>query len=181
MVQIQHQLVKISLILLISEICLVSAVKALGLGPLSMEITVERGKETAMSRNIQVSNSDPRPIHVVVSVTGSIAQFVTIEPKEFDLPAGPGLMSKEPRPYKYVKVTFNIPREVEKSVYRGEILFTQQPIEGGVLGTSVQLGVPVTLKIGSIAKAEFPMYLNGLVVLLIILMLTSIILWRFKP
>ena len=114
MAQIQHQLAKILLILLISEICLVSAVKALGLGPLSMEITVERGKETIISRNIQVSNSDPRPIHVIATVTGSIAQFVTVEPKEFDLPAGPGMHSPGPSPYKTVKVVIKVPREVSQ-------------------------------------------------------------------
>jgi len=156
-------------------------VKAIGVGPQELILTVDRGKETVVARTIQVLNSDTKPIHVIATVTGSIAQFVTIEPKEFDLPAGPGLHSFEPAPYRTVKVIFNVPKEVTQNKYTGEILFTEKPVKGGTIATAAQVRVRLELNIGSIAQAQFPTYLNVRVAILIILMLTSIILWRFKP
>jgi len=172
---------KIIVGLLIAIICLLGSVKAIGVGPQELSLTVERGKETVVARTIQVLNSDTRSIHIVATVSGPIAKFVTIEPKEFDLPAGPGLHSTEPSPYKTVKVIFDIPREVSQNKYTGEILFTEQPVKGGTIATAAQVRVRLELNIGSIAQAQFPTYLNVLVAILIILMLTSIILWRFKP
>jgi len=157
------------------EICLVSSVNALGVGPTHIDITIEKGKEVLETRNIQLLNSDTQPIHITGTVTGSIAQFITLEPSEFDLPAGPGAHSTEPRPYKYVKAIIRIPRELPKNQYTGEILFTQKPIEGGVLGASAQIGVRVNLSIGNIAEAVFPVYINVMIFLLVILLLVSII------
>ena len=157
------------------EICLVSSVNALGVGPTHIDITIEKGKEVLETRNIQLLNSDTKPIHVTGSITGPIAQFITLEPSEFDLPAGPGAHSTDPRPYSYVKAIIKIPRELSENQYNGEILFTQRPIEGGVLGASAQIGVRVNLSIGNIAEAVFPVYINVMIFLLIILLLVSII------
>jgi len=165
---------RILVFLLVMNICLVSTVTAIGLSPLSMDITVEKGKETEIVRNIQVSNPEETPIHIVASVTGSIAEFVTLEPAEFDLSAGPGIHSTEARPYKWVKVTFTIPREVPETNYNGEILFTQQPVGGGVLGAAAQLGIYVTLNIGTMALAEFPVYIMVMMFVLIVLLILSI-------
>ena len=169
------QLHKIILCIVLMEICLVSSVKALGVGPTHIELTIEKGNEILETRNIQLLNSDTQSIHITGSVTGPIAQFITLDPNEFDLPAGPGAHSTEPRPYKYVKAIIRIPRELPENQYTGEILFTQRPIEGGVLGASAQIGVRVTLTIGKIAKAVFPAYIIAMIILLVIILLVSII------
>jgi hypothetical protein len=150
-------------------------VEALGIGPLKLSISVEKGKETETIEYIQVLNSEPNPIHVIVSVSGDISQFLTIEPSEFDLPAGPGLLSNEPRPTQNVKLTFRVPREVPKNKYTGEVVFHQQPVGGGVIGAGVMLSTHVDLTIGRIAKAEFPIYIIVLAVVLIVLMISSLI------
>lgn len=155
--------------------CLVSAVNALGLGPLKLDITVEKGKETELVEYIGVLNPETKPIHVTASVTGSIAEFITVEPQEFDMPAGPGIGTGEPRPSQDVKVIFKMPREIPGNRYTGEIVFTQQPVEGGVLGAAVQLGVKVNLNIGQMAVAEFPTYITGLTVILVILLISSVV------
>jgi hypothetical protein len=156
-------------------LCLASAVNALGVSPLHLDITVERGKETQIVHNIQVLNSEETPLHVTASATGSIAQFATIEPKEFDIDAGPGAFSTKARPFKYVTVTFTLPREVPESNYKGEILFTERPTTGGVLGTALQIPVTVNLKIGTVAPAKFPSYVTLMVVLLALVIILSII------
>ncbi len=156
------------------EICLISSVKALGVGPTHIEVNIEKGKEVLETRNIQLLNSDTQPIHITGSVTGNIGQFITLEPNEFNLPAGPGPHSREPRPYQYVKAVIRIPRELPEDQYTGEILFTQSPTGGGVLGASAQIGVRVTLTIGEVAEAVFPVYINAMIVLLVILLLASI-------
>ncbi len=171
---VQH--LKVIIGVLSIYICLVPTVNALGVGPLSLDVSVEKGKETVFTQNIQVLNSETRPIHVTVSVSGPISEFVTIEPKEFDMPAGPGPMSLEPRPYKNVKVIFRIPREISASNYKGQILFTEQPTKGGTLATSVQLGVSVNLNVGKMAEARFPSYINAMTGLLIVLMSLAIVL-----
>jgi len=157
------------------SICLVSTVSAIGLGPLKLDITVNKGKETELVEYIGVLNPEPNPIHVTASVTGPIAEFITVDPQEFDLPAGPGIGTGEPRPAQDVKVIFNIPRELPAERYTGEIVFTQRPVEGGVLGTAVQLGVKVNLNIGEIAKAEFPLYVTMMTIVLVIALIASII------
>ena len=156
------------------EICLVSSVKALGVGPTRIDLTIERGKEVLETKNIQLLNSDTQPIHITGSVTGPIAQFITLDPSEFDLPAGPGPHSRESRPYQYVKAVIRLPRELPEDQYTGEILFTQSPIGGGVLGASAQIGVKVNLSIEKIAEAVFPDYINGMIVFLVIFLLVSI-------
>lgn len=156
-------------------ICLVSTVNALGLGPLKLDITIEKGKETELVEYIGVLNPETKPIHVTASVTGSIAEFVIVDPQEFDMPAGPGIGTGEPRPAQDVKVIFKIPRELPENKYTGEIVFTQQPVEGGVLGTAVQLGVKVDLNIGQMAKAEFPLYVTIMIVVLVIALIASIV------
>jgi len=156
------------------EICLVSFVKALGVGPTRIDLTIERGKEVLETKNIQLLNSDTQPIHITGSVTGPIAQFITLDPSEFDLPAGPGPHSRESRPYQYVKAVIRLPRELPEDQYTGEILFTQSPIGGGVLGASAQIGVKVNLSIEKIAEAVFPDYINGMIVFLVIFLLVSI-------
>jgi hypothetical protein len=154
-------------------ICLASTVNALGVSPLHLDLTVERGKETQITHNIQVLNSEESPLHVTATITGSIAQFTTIEPKEFDIDAGPGAFSTKARPFKYIAVTFTIPREVSESSYKGEILFTERPTTGGVLGTALQVPVTVNLKIGTVAPAKFPSYVIIMVVLLALIIILS--------
>jgi hypothetical protein len=156
----------------------VPTVYALGVSPLSLDIPVEKGKETEVVQNVQVSNPSENPIHIVASVSGSVAQFITLDPKEFDLPPGPGLKSEEPRPYQYVTVTFKIPREVPETKYTGEILFTQQPVAGGMIGTAAQIGVAVKLTIGSMAPAEFPVYVNAMLAILVLFLVISIIVYK---
>ncbi|MDI6826298.1 MAG: hypothetical protein QMD36_03870 [Candidatus Aenigmarchaeota archaeon] len=173
---IQHHKIVIYLVLI--GICLVPTVYALGLSPLELNIQVEKGKETEVVQNIQVSNPSENPIHIVGSVSGSVAQFITLDPQEFDLPAGPGLKSPDPRPYQYVTVTFKIPREVPETKYTGEILFTQQPVAGGMIGTAAQLGVAVRLTIGTMAAAEFPVYVNAMLAILILSLIISIIFYK---
>ena len=140
-----------------------------------LDINIEKGKEAEIVRSIQVANPDTKSLHVIGSVTGPIAQFITLEPSEFDLPAGPGIMSTDPRPYNYVRVIIRVPREVPETKYTGEILFSEVPVSGGVLATSAQLGVKINLSIGNIAEAVFPVYINVMIFLLIILLLVSII------
>jgi len=170
----KDKLRKIIVCMLLMEIFLVSSVKAIGVGPTRIEMKIEKGEEVLETRNIQLLNSDTNPIHITGSVTGPIAQFITLEPNEFNLPAGPGAHSQEPRPYQYVKAVIRVPRELPENQYTGEILFTQSPVEGGVLGASAQIGVRVTLTIGEIAEAVFPVYINAMIVLLIILLVGSI-------
>ena len=173
---------KITLLLIVvMSICLISRVKALGVAPDKLEIVVEKGKETRITRNLEVLNPENKPIHVVCGVSGSISKFVTLDPKEFDLPAGPGIKSLRARPSRYVTAVFKIPREVPEKEYKGAIIFTQSPVKGGVLGTGIRLTVPVTLRIGKMAEAKFPTYLNLLTGLLIVLMGLAIVLpytWR---
>jgi hypothetical protein len=161
--------------MIIIGICLVPSVYSLGVGPLSIDVTVERGKETEITRDVAVTNPATNPIHISGTVAGSISQFVTISPKEFDLEAGPGIMSGGARPYKYVMVNIKIPREVSENRYTGEIIFTERPTTGGVLGTAAQLGVRVSLSIGTLANAVFPMYINILIGLLVVLLVVSLI------
>ena len=163
--------------LLLIGLLLVPTVNSIGLGPLNLDITVEKGKETEIVQSIQVSNPEEKEIRVAASVTGAVAQFITLDPKEFTLPAGPGIHSIDPRPSKYVLVTFKIPREITEKQYTGEIIFTQQPIEGGVLGASAQLGVTVKITIGEMANAVFPTYINLLIILSVIVLITSLILY----
>ena len=167
---------KITLLLIVvMSICLISRVKALGVAPDKLEIVVEKGKETRITRNLEVLNPENKPIHVVCGVSGSISKFVTLDPKEFDLPAGPGAHSKLPRPYKYVKVTFKIPREIEKSEYDGLIMFKERISTQGMLQPSIENDVKVELKVGKVAEAEFPPYVNALVLSLLILLVFSIL------
>ena len=173
-----HKLFAISL--LIVWICLFVSVNAIGVGPQELELTVERGKETVISRTIQVLNSDTHPLRIKASVSGSISQFVSISPEVFTLPAGPGLHSLEPSPYKTVKVTFNIPREVSAKKYTGQILFTEEPVKEGMISTAAQVRVKLSLTIGNIAQAEFPNYVNVLMGVLVLLLSVSIIIWQVK-
>lgn len=166
---------KIFVSMILVSICLVSTVNALGLGPLKLDITIEKGKETELVEYIGVLNPETKPIHVTASVTGPIAEFVTLEPQEFDMPAGPGIGTGNPRPAQDVKVIFKIPRELPENRYTGEIVFTQSPIEGGVLGTAVQLGVKVNLNIGTMAQAEFPLYITTMMIVLVIVLIASIV------
>lgn len=168
----KHLKFVVSLVLV--SFCLVSAVQALGIGPLQISISVEKGKETEIVEYIQVLNSKPNPIHVVVSVSGPVSEFLTVEPTEFNMPAGPGLFSKEPRPTQNIKLTFNIPREVSGNKYDGQILFNEKPVEGGVIGAGVALSSNVELTIGTMAEAEFPMYITGLTIVLIIVLISSV-------
>jgi hypothetical protein len=166
---------RVLLSMIVISICLVSTVNAIGLGPLELPITVEKGKETQLVEYISVSNAETTPIHVTASVTGSIVDFITVDPQEFDMPAGPGLGTGKPRPVQDVKVIFKMPREVTKDEYTGEIVFTQKAVEGGVLGVSPQLGVVVKITIGEMAKAVFPTYMNAFIIVLIIVLIVSII------
>jgi hypothetical protein len=152
-----------------------STVNALTISPDHVDIPVEKGKEVQMSEYIQISNSATDPIHVYASVSGPISQFISLEKNEFDLPAGPGSHSGLPRKSEFVKLIINVPREVPQSKYSGEVTFTEQPTTGGVLGTSVQLGVKVNLNIGSMAKAKFPIYVTIMIIMLIILIILSIV------
>jgi hypothetical protein len=151
-------------------------VQALGVGPTRLDVKVEKGVETEITRYVQVSNPDTNPLQITGAVTGSISEFVTIEPAEFELPSGPGIMTGDPRPYKYIKVLIRVPREVSEDKYTGEILFTEKPVTGGALVTSAQLGVKMNLDIARVAEAVFPVYINGMVFMLIILLLLSVIL-----
>ena len=155
-------------------VCLASTANAIGVSPLHLDLTTERGKETKIVHNIQVLNSEEIELYVTASVSGSIAEFATIEPREFVLPAGPGIHSTEARPFKYITITFTIPREVEKSNYKGEILFTEKPTTGGVLATALQVPVTVNLDIGTVAPAEFPVYVTIMLLLLLISIIVSI-------
>ena len=170
--KIHHSKIIVCMILL--SLYLLPTVSALGLSPLNLEVTVKKGEETTVSKNIEVTNPSENSIHVTGSASGTVAQFITLEPKEFDLPAGPGLMNPGERPSTYIKVNFNIPREISGNVYTGEIVFTQQAVGGGTIGTASQLGLPVKLTIGTMAKAVFPMYMNVLTIILIIILIVSI-------
>jgi len=161
--------------MVIIGIFLVPTGYSLGVGPLNIDVTVERGKETEITRDIAVTNPSTNPIHISGSVTGPISEFVTISPEEFDLNAGPGIMSTGSRPYKYVFVNIKIPREVSENRYTGEIVFTERPTTGGVLGTAAQLGVRVNLTIGTLANAVFPEYINIMIGLLIVLLAVSLL------
>ena len=172
----KEKLHKILITILLMEICLVSSVQALGVGPTHLDVTVEKGKEIEITRYVQVSNPDTNPLSITGAVTGSVSEFITLEPSEFDLPPGPGIMTTDPVPYNYVKVIIKVPREVSEYKYMGEILFTEKPITGGVLVTSAQLGVRVNLNIGKVAEAVFPVYINGMIFLLVILLMVSIFL-----
>lgn len=171
----KEQHLKILITMVLVSICLVSKVDALGLGPLKLDITIEKGKETELVEYIGVLNPETKPIHVTASVTGPIAEFVTLDPQEFDMPAGPGIGTGKPRPAQDVKVIFKIPRELPENKYTGEIVFTQQPVEGGVLGAAVQLGVKIDMNIGKMAAAEFPTYIIGLAIVLIVVLISSIV------
>lgn len=151
-----------------------SLVEAITVSPPSISLTLEKGKETEITKYVQVLNSAPEKVHVVTSVSGSISKFVTIDPEEFDLLAGPGAHSKLPRPYKYVKVTFKIPREIEKSEYDGMIIFKERVAGSGMLQPSIENDVKVELRIGKVAKAEFPPYVNALFLSLLVLLIFSI-------
>jgi hypothetical protein len=162
------------------SIFLVSTVNALTISPDHVDITVEKGEEVQRSEYIQISNSAIDPIHVYASVSGPISQFISLEKNEFDLPAGPGSHSGLPRKAEFVKLIVSVPREVPQSKYSGEIVFTEQPTTGGVLGTSVQLGVKVNLNIGSMAKVEFPIYVIVMIIILIILIILFIVKERMR-
>jgi len=166
---------KLMLYLLVLTIYLLPTVKAIAVGPTKIDITVDKGVEDTIVRNIQLMNAEAQPIHISGSVVGPISEFITLEPSEFDLPAGPGVNVDAPAPYTYVKATIRIPRELPKNQYTGEILFTQKPIGGGNLAASASIGVRVTLNIGKIAEAVFPMYINVMIFLLVIILLVSII------
>lgn len=172
----EHQL-KILVSMILISVCLVSTVNALGVGPMSLDLTIEKGKETDLVQYITVSNPETNPIHITASVTGSIAEFVTVDPQEFNMPAGPGIGTGKPRPVQDVKVIFKMSRELPKNEYNGEIVFTQKAVEGGVLGASAQLGVTVKITIGTMAKAVFPIYMNVFIIVLIIFLIVSIILY----
>jgi hypothetical protein len=165
---------KIIISLLLMGICLATIVNAIGLSPLSMDITVEKGKEVEVVRNIQVSNPEENPIRISTHVTGSVADLITVQPDTFELPAGPGIRSSEARPYTWVTVNFKIPREVKQSTYTGEIIFTQQPILGGTMGVSAELGIGVKLNIGQMAIAEFPPYILVMMFVMVVLLVLSI-------
>jgi hypothetical protein len=165
---------KIIISLLLMGICLAETVNAIGLSPLSMDITVEKGKEVEIVRNIQVSNPEENPIRISTRVTGAVADFITIQPDSFELPAGPGIRSTEARPYTWVTVTFKIPREVTQSKYTGEIVFTQQPVLGGTMGVSAELGIGVSLNIGQMALAEFPPYILIMMFVMVVLLVISV-------
>jgi len=156
-------------------ICLVPTVNAIGVGPLELPITVEKGAETGFYRQVKVWNSLEKPIHVKASISGSIAPFITLEPEEFDLPAGPGMSSEKPSPYQYVKIIFSIPREVAESKYSGAITFTEAPTAGGQLATAISLDVAIRLNIGQMATAEFPLYITALTVILIVVLISSVV------
>ena len=165
---------KLMISLVLMGIFLVSTVNAVGISPLELKINVEKGKETELLKYIQLINSDTNPIHVTATVSESISQFITLEKTEFDLLAGPGMHSDLASPYQYVKVDFKIPRELPQSKYTGEILFTEQTTKGGMLATATQVGVTVELTIGKMAKAVFPMYMNALLVILVLVLFFSI-------
>lgn len=171
---------KIIVFIIFTEICLVSSVQALGLGPTHLDVTVERGKEAEIIEKIQLINPEPIPVHITGSVTGPISEFITLEPIEFDLPAGPGLHSENPNPYKNVQAIIKVPRELSEDQYNGEIVFTQQPITGGVLGTAVQLGVRVTLNVEEIPETVYYTYLAGLIALLMIFFIIMVLLFVWK-
>ena len=173
-VSIQH-LNKTILVMVLLGLCLVPTVNALGVGPLELPVSVEKGAETSFTRNIKVWNSLNKPIYVKASVSGPISEFITLEPEEFDLPAGPGMMSEEPSPSVYVKVIFNIPREIPESEYKGTVIFTEAPTTGGNLATAVALDVGIVLTIGEMAKAQFPVYVTGLIVVLVVCLILSLV------
>jgi len=151
-----------------------STVNAVGISPTELKINVEKGKETELLKYVQVLNSDINPVHITATVTGSVAQFITLEKIEFDLPAGPGMHSDLASPYQYVKVIFNIPRELSQTKYSGEILFTEKTTKSGMLTTAAQTGVAVELTIGKMANAVFPMYMNILLIILFLSLIFSI-------
>jgi len=155
-------------------------VRALTVSPDHFDITVEKGKEIVKTEYIQILNSATDPIHVYASVSGPISEYISLEKNEFDLPAGPGSHSDLPRKSEFVKLIFNIPREVPESKYSGEIIFTEQPTTGGVLGTAVQLGVRVNLNIGTMAKVEFPIYITAMIIVLIVVIILSIVKERMR-
>jgi len=188
--------IKIIASLILLSFCVIRTVRAIGISPASLDIIVEN--ETEMTRDVRVTNPSVNPIHVTVSVTGSVSQFVTLGPEEFDLQAGPGMGNPGPRPSKYVTVKFSIPKEISGMTYTGEIVFTQQPVGGGTLGAAAQLGVPVKLTTGriekkeekaeealekseeEIEKPEFPLYMNVLMMILTFTLILTLILVIYR-
>jgi hypothetical protein len=124
------------------------------------------GAETTLERYIGVTNPEENPVHITMIPSGITASFVTVNPASFDLPAGPGVHSSDPRPYQNVKVTIKVPRDVEEGVYTGSIIVNQAPVGGGVIGAATQLGVDIKLTVGSLAPPVFPTYVIALMVVL---------------
>ena len=78
---------------------------------------------------------------------------------------------------------FSIPRKISEKTYVGEIVFTQQPVGGGMLGAAVQLGVDVNLIIGKMEKTtetEFPLYVDFLLVLLVLMLTLYLIAFIYR-
>ena len=93
----------------------------LGMSPLSREYSVPPGGNESW-RDIQISNSAPRWIHVVMWAEGSASQFVTLEPTEFDLPPYEGSGG---RPYTWVYVHVSVPENTTEGVYSGSYCATE--------------------------------------------------------
>jgi hypothetical protein len=154
------------------------------MGPISIDLSVPKGVETTVERTIGVSNSATKPIHITLTPMGDIANWVKLEPSDFELPAGPGPDSHEANPYSRIKLTFTIPRDVNEGTYKGDIVANEAPIGGGVLAAGVSLSTAVTVSVGKIGVSVFPFYLNflvGLLIFMIFLQVFIVPLWRRNP
>ena len=82
MIRDNTQNIKLITFLILLSLYSIPTVRAIGISPVSLDIIVE--DETEIVRSIRVTNPDANSIHITVSVTGSVAQFTTLNPEEFD-------------------------------------------------------------------------------------------------
>ncbi len=129
----------ILLLLVCLSIAFVPIIRALGIGPVHLDINAEIGKKTQLPDSIQVTNSETNPIYVVTGVSGDVANFIAIEPSEFNMSASST---------QYVDLIVDGTDVTQESEYAGVITFSQI----AELGTAVQLNADVKLKFYSSQK-----------------------------
>jgi hypothetical protein len=153
----------------------------LGMGPLDIELVVPKGVETTVERTIGISNSATKSIHVTLMTSGDIEKWVRLDPPEVNLPPGPGPDSQEARPYTRVRLIFTVPRDITPGKYKGEVVAKEEPVGGGVLAAGVSLSTAVTISVGQIGASMFPIYVNVLVAILILMIFLQVFIipvWR---
>jgi hypothetical protein len=124
--------------LIYSSIVFIPRINALGVSPVNLNVNVEIGKKNQLNNVIQVYNSIANTIHVIASISSDIydiSNLITLEPTEFDIPAGPGTTQN-------INLIIDGTNVTKKRVYTGKINFTHIGEKGAV----VQLFVDFNLK-----------------------------------